>query len=203
MVVAEFASSQGKGKSVGGAVIGAVAAAVLALGSPGEASATSSSTTEYLANGQDLLVGPNEAITVSGADAIVGDEVTANSISVSGTVSGTTSGIFLVQSTLTGGIKNATGGYISSIYNAGQVGNSGALFGIALSGSSIGAGITNSGLITAMNTTRRATGISLNGGATLTGGVSNTGRIEGNYSGIRVNSSELVGNLVNSGLING
>lgn len=72
MVVAEFAASQGKGKSVGGAVIGAVAAAVMALGATGDAEAISSNTQQIVSGGSNFSVSQSEAVTVTGATAVWG-----------------------------------------------------------------------------------------------------------------------------------
>jgi len=198
MVVAEFASSQGKGKSVGGAVIGAVAAAVLALGSAGEASATSSNTTVNLTTGQNLSVGPNEAITVSGAEAIVGNGVTANSISVSGTVSGSPTGIALTSAILSGGISN-TKSVSAGVTYTGTI--SGVGFGIKLVSSQIFGGVVNAARIYGSSAA-----LAVLTGSTLNGALINAGTIaaaNGNGKAVFVKSSAINGGINNSGLIVG
>lgn len=95
-----------------------------------------------------------------------------------------------------GGIINTVGGYISSINNAGQVGSMGASVGLAMSGSSISSGITNSGTISGASY-----GMTFFN-STLVGGIANTGRIEGNGAyGVYATAGALEGGFYNAGQI--
>lgn len=137
----------------------------------------------------------------------------------SGLISGTTYGGILFNTTsFTGGITNLAGGVISGasgiaaytssldfITNAAGatitgIGGSGGLrSGILLSGATLSGGISNAGVIQGLQF-----GVSLESDARIAGQIINQGTISGAIFGVAVLSgSTLVGGLTNSGLISG
>lgn len=174
MVVAEFASSQGKGKSAGAAVVGAVAAAVVSLGvvpgGVGDASAQVITTQKVLTTGENYLIGVGTSfngMSVSGASAVVASGVAAGSVTVYG-----------------------YGAYGEPV-------------GISVTNGGALAGVSISPWATTIPTLQGSqTGIRVANGSSITGVISNTGIISGvSGSGVAViDNSTLVGGLVNNNL---
>ena len=107
----------------------------------------------------------------------------SNSGSISGNATSVGAGIRLANSSLVGGIIN------SGVITGG--------FGLIASHSTISGGITNISL----GTISGGTGIAVLSASRINGGVNNSGKISGVYSGIKINSSSVSGGIVNSGLV--
>jgi Extended Signal Peptide of Type V secretion system len=103
-------------------------------------------------------------------------------------------------SAVLGGIINNLGGYISSINNAGQIGGTAPLTGWLFNAASMSGGLTNSGTIQGANLA-----IAFNGSSYVHGGLANSaaGLIRGGYRGLSVSNSAVMGGLTNAGLIEG
>ena len=165
---------------------------------------------------------------ISGAGIILSASTVSGGITnTGGTISGLYEGIYIFNSTVTGGISNSglisgTNRYGIQLSNASSVGSitnaggtiSGGLTGIYLYGSTVTSGISNSGTISGT----AGAGISLNSNSTVTGGISSSGLISGTVgiyvdgtsaisggaTGILIQSGGTVtGGINNSGLISG
>lgn len=119
---------------------------------------------------------------------VLAGAITAGGIVNAGTVVGSSYGInVLAGSVFTGNISNS--GYFSSLNNAGTINGS------VINSGRIANGLTNSGVMSVSGTA-----VLLNQGATLSGGLHNTGTIRGQV-GIQVLSGLLAGGVTNSGTI--
>jgi len=95
-------------------------------------------------------------------------------------------------------LVNSYSSITSGISNSGTI--DGGAVGIYISSNSVVNGLTNSGIIISGNT---GIGFRLSNHSTLTGGMLNSGTIEGGAVGIELNNSSLSGGLTNSGTVNG
>ena len=139
-----------------------------------------------------ISIGSSYAGTVSG------------SIQNSGTIKGRTTGIYLYNGTITGGITNSVSGIITgSGTNSSGIWIAGAAN--ATTSGGLSGGIRNLGTIG--GTASGATGLMVGDGSfasTLSGGVTNSGTIGRGSYGVQIqNLSSLTGGLTNSGTIAG
>ena len=196
VAVSEIAKGNTKGGSKASTVGSVLTSTLLALGGIAgltdmtieNAHATAQTVTTSITgpvtlnNGDSLQVSASGTIS-GGTSGVLATSVTTSFINNAGTISGINNGIYLRQSTLSGGITNS--GSIS--------GNE---FGIYLRQSTLSGGITNSGSISSGG----SAGIYLSS-STLSGGIINSGSISGNNAGIYLNQSTLSGGITNSGSI--
>ena len=143
-------------------------------------------------NRSGISIGSSYAGTLSG------------SIQNSGTIKGKTSGIYLYNGTITGGITNSVSGIITgSGTNSSGIWIAGAAN--ATTSGGLSGGIRNLGMIG--GTASGAIGLMVGDGSfasTLSGGVTNSGTIGRGSYGIQIqNLSSLTGGLTNSGTIAG
>jgi len=149
----------------------------------------------FLGNSSTISDGITNSGTINGNNGISAwnGSTIASGITNSGSIisindSQDAAGIYLIGSTLTGGVHNQ--GLITS--NLGK--------GIALNQSSLQDGLTNSGRITSDD----SAAIILSSVSVLSGGLTNSGTISGtNNNALALSTSTLTGNLTNSGTMSG